>query len=248
MRLAAKTDVGIVRRENQDNYRAAQLPDGRVWALVCDGMGGANGGKEASGLACDTAEAFFAAHISRCEPGSERMLLIRALEQANTAVFRKSRQGPQYTGMGTTAVALLVSGGTAHLCHAGDSRCYLYRGGRLTQLTHDHSYVQELVDNGTITPAEAEHHPRKNVITRALGVESYVKPEYTCATVTAGDVLLLCTDGLTNAVPKKRIEQILAETSLYRAVDVLIDAANSAGGPDNITALLVGLDTEEENG
>lgn len=248
MKLAGRTDVGIVRSENQDNYRAAQLPDGRVWALVCDGMGGANGGKEASGLACDAAETYFTAHMPWCEAGGERALLLHALDKANTAVYQKACQNPRYAGMGTTAVALIVQGGTAHLCHVGDSRCYLLRGGRLTQLTHDHSYVQELLDSGAITPQEAEHHPRKNVITRALGVESTVEIEYTCATVTAGDVLLLCTDGLTNAVPRKRMEEILMQTSLYKAVDALVAAANAAGGPDNITALLVGLDTEEENG
>jgi serine/threonine protein phosphatase PrpC len=248
MKMAGKTDIGAVRSENQDNYRAALLPDGTAWALVCDGMGGARGGKIASGIACDTVEQWFADTLSACAAGQENEYLFGAMNAANTAIFARAAAEPRYAGMGTTAVAALVRGGTAHLCHVGDSRCYLLRGGRLVQLTHDHSYVQELVDSGSITPQEAEHHPRKNVITRALGVEESVRPEYTCATLAAGDILLLCSDGLTNAVSKNRIEQILNQQTVYDAADSLIDEANASGGPDNITALLLDMDTEETNG
>jgi serine/threonine protein phosphatase PrpC len=248
MKLAGKTDIGSVRNENQDNYRAAKLANGTAWALVCDGMGGARGGKLASGLACDAMETYFAQKLPSCLPGDEKAFLFEGLAQANAAVYGRACAEAAYAGMGTTAVAALLRDGTAHLCHVGDSRCYLFRAGRLTQLTHDHSYVQELVDNGTITATEAEHHPRKNVITRALGVENSVEPEYTCATVTGGDILLLCTDGLTNAVPKNRIEAILRQMPVFEAVDALIDAANSSGGPDNITALLLGVEAEDING
>ena len=248
MKLAGRTDIGSVRNENQDNYRAAQLTDGSGWALVCDGMGGARGGKVASGIACDSVEAYMAGALPALQPGEERAFLVRALEKANTDVYNASCTQKEFAGMGTTAVTALLRGDTVHLCHVGDSRCYLFRGGYLAQLTHDHSYVQELVDSGTITPMQAEHHPRKNVITRALGVENTVEPEYTCATVTKGDILLLCTDGLTNAVSKNKIEEILRGSPFYTAVDALIDAANSSGGPDNITALLLEADTEAANG
>ena len=248
MKLAAKTDIGSVRSENQDNYRASQRPGGDAWALVCDGMGGARGGKIASGIACAAVEQWFEQGVDSCAPGQEKVFLTEALEEANRAVFEKSQAEPRYAGMGTTAVAALVRTGTVHLCHVGDSRGYLYRGGRLVQLTHDHSYVQELVDSGSITSQEAENHPRKNVITRALGVEKTVEPEYTCASAAAGDIFLLCTDGLTNAVSKNRIEQLLASSSVDHAADLLIDAANSFGGPDNITVLLVEIETEDIHG
>ena len=148
-------------------------------------------------------------------------------------------------GMGTTVVCALVRDGRAYICHAGDSRAYLYHGGRLHPLTHDHSYVQELVDCGTITPEEAEHHPQKNIITRALGVDYRLGPDCTSVVVVKGDMLLLCSDGLTNALPLERIEKILARAPFYDLPDHLIEAANAAGGPDNITALLLGAEPEE---
>ena len=158
-------------------------------------------------------------------------------------------QDESLAGMGTTAVCALVRSGRIFLCHAGDSRAYLYRDGKLTQLTHDHSYVQELVDCGTITVEEAEHHPQKNIITRALGVDYRLVPEFTSAALRGGDLLLLCSDGLTNAVPRDEIEQLLAAGPFYDLPDKLIHAANENGGPDNITALLLSADpTEVRNG
>ena len=167
MKLAGKTDVGRVRQENQDDYRAGELPGGAVWALVCDGMGGAKGGREASQGACNVIEQVFQEQYAQCGAGQEGAFLKKALISANRYVFNKAAHEESLAGMGTTAVCALVRGGEATLCHAGDSRAYLCRGGKLTQLTHDHSYVQELVDCGTITEEEAEHHPQKNIITKA---------------------------------------------------------------------------------
>ena len=160
MKLAGKTDVGRIRRENQDDFRAGELPGGAAWGLVCDGMGGARGGWEASHGACDVIERCFQEQYGRCAAGGEEAFLTQALENANHAVFQKSARDEALAGMGTTVVCALVRDGRAHICHAGDSRAYLYHAGRLHQLTHDHSYVQELVDCGTITPEEAEHHPQ----------------------------------------------------------------------------------------
>lgn len=247
MRLIGCTDVGCVRNENQDNYRAACLPDGTGWALVCDGMGGANGGKLAAGLACDAVE-YLMASYAQTAPRELRAFGMQVLEQANLAVYRRACTENRYQGMGTTAVLVMVRGETAHICHVGDSRCYLFRGGKLTQLTRDHSYVQELVEKGAITPQEAETHPRKNVITRALGVEKTVEPEYTRASLRAGDILLLCSDGLSNAVQKARMEKTLAQVPFYEAAQVLVDTANACGGPDNITVLLAAPDLEVQHG
>ena len=177
MKLAGKTDVGRVRQDNQDDYRAGELPGDAAWALVCDGMGGARGGREASQCACSVIERCFQEQYSQCIPGEEETFLKKALLSANRYVFQKALREETLAGMGTTAVCALVRGGKAYLSHAGDSRAYLYRDGKLAQLTHDHSYVQELVDCGTITQEQAEHHPQKNIITRALGVDYRLEPE-----------------------------------------------------------------------
>ena len=188
MKLAGKTDVGRVRQDNQDDYRAGELPGDAAWALVCDGMGGARGGREASQCACSVIERCFQEQYSQCIPGEEETFLKKALLSANRYVFQKALREESLAGMGTTAVCALVRGGKAYLSHAGDSRAYLYRDGKLAQLTHDHSYVQELVDCGTITVEEAEHHPQKNIITRALGVDYRLDPEFTSVAVHPGDI------------------------------------------------------------
>ena len=157
MKLAGKTDVGSVRPENQDDYRAGELNGDAAWGLVCDGMGGARGGREASVSACDVIEHSFHEQYAQCLPGDEERFLKRALINANRFVFQKASREEELAGMGTTAVCALVRGGNAFICHAGDSRAYLVRDGRLTQLTHDHSYVQEL----TAAPSP----PRKPSIT-----------------------------------------------------------------------------------
>ena len=249
MKLAGKTDVGRVRQENQDDYRAGELPGGAVWALVCDGMGGAKGGREASQGACNVIENVFQEQYAQCGAGQEEAFLKKALIYANRFVFQKASHEESLAGMGTTAVCALVRGGTVYLCHAGDSRAYLFRAGKLTQLTHDHSYVQELVDCGTITVEEAEHHPQKNIITKALGVDYRLEPEFTSEKLQKGDVLLLCTDGLTNMVPVDQMEKLLVQGPFHDTPDRLIEAANANGGSDNITALLLAVDpTEVEHG
>ena len=249
MKLAGKTDVGRVRQENQDDYRAGELPGGAVWALVCDGMGGAKGGREASQGACNVFENFFQEQYAQCGAGQEEPFLKKALLYANRFVFQKAAHEEALAGMGTTAVCALVRSGNVYLCHAGDSRAYLIRDGKLTQLTHDHSYVQELVDCGTITEEEAEHHPQKNIITKALGVDYRLEPEFTAAKLKREDRLLLCTDGLTNMVPVEEMEELLAQGTFYDLPDRLIEAANAHGGSDNITALLLAVEpTEVEHG
>ena len=202
MKLAGKTDVGRVRQDNQDDYRAGELPGDAAWALVCDGMGGARGGREASQCACSVIERCLPEQYNQCIPGEEETFLKKALLSANRDVFQKALREESLAGMGTTAVCALVRGGKVFLCHAGDSRAYLYRDGRLAQLTHDHSYVQELVDCGTITVEEAEHHPQKNIITKALGVDYRLDSEFTTAPLQKGDILLLCSASSTVMVPQ----------------------------------------------
>ncbi len=244
MRLSGCTDVGCVRSENQDNYRAGRLQGGAAWALVCDGMGGANGGKLAASLACDTLEEWMMSWDPHYE-GGPRGFIMKGLDKANTVVHRQSVSEICYQGMGTTAVLALILDDQVHIAHVGDSRCYHYHSGMLTQLTRDHSYVQELVNKGAITPEEARNHPRKNVITRALGVERTVEPEYTTSTLYKGEMLLLCSDGLSNVVSDDQIARILSTQPFFAAAQNLVDTANACGGPDNVTVLLAAPEMEE---
>ena len=195
--------------------------------------------------ACSVIERCFQEQYNQCIPGEEETFLKKALLSANRYVFQKALREESLAGMGTTAVCALVRGGKAYLSHAGDSRAYLYRDGKLAQLTHDHSYVQELVDCGTITQEQAEHHPQKNIITRALGVDYRLEPEVTSVQLQAKDLLLLCSDGLTNMVPVEQMEQLLAQGPFYDLPDRLVDAANENGGSDNITALLLAVEPTE---
>ena len=247
MKLAGKTDVGRVRQENQDDYRAGELPGGAAWCLVCDGMGGARGGREASYSACDVIEHCFQEQYSQCMPGEEAVFLKKALIRANRFIFQKAMREEALAGMGTTAVCALVRAGQVFLCHAGDSRAYLFHAGGLRQITRDHSMVQQLVDSGQITREQAAVHPQKNLITRALGVSANIVPEYNRCEIEAGDILLLCTDGLTNMVADDDIAQVLREVPFFDATSILVDRALQAGGQDNITVLLMGVEATEVN-
>lgn len=246
MKLTGKTDIGSCRKENQDNYRAARLPDDTVWAVVCDGMGGAAAGQLASQVATDALEDCFAAALPKLAQGQEHAFLLKCVAKANRAVYDEALKAPENKGMGTTTVCVLVRDGVAHIVHVGDSRAYLCRQGQLIQLTKDHSMVQQLVESGQLTSQEAAHHPQKNLITKALGVEPQVEGDYTCVPVRDGDLLLLCTDGLSGAVPDEQLLQILEHTPFFITPRKLIERALQAGGQDNVTALLVGVEPTEE--
>lgn len=244
MKLAGKTDVGYTRLENQDNFRAARLPDDTVWAVVCDGMGGAAAGKLASQVATDTLEDCFAL-IPNLAQGQEREFLLRCMASANRAVYLESTKDPANRGMGTTAVCVLVRDGIAHIVHAGDSRAYLCRHGELTQLTTDHSMVQQMVERGQLTSEEAEHHPNKNLITRALGIEAEVDCDYNRMITQTGDTFLLCSDGLSGFVPEDELLSLLDRTPFFVTPRKLIERALKGGGKDNITALVIGVEPTE---
>ena len=161
MKLVAKTDIGSQRSENQDSYRGGRRPDDAVWGAVCDGMGGARGGRLASTMAVDALQQAIEAGIDEAQtPQAGRALLESAVEQANRSVYEKARGTPSLSGMGTTVVCALVRGGLAQYVHVGDSRIYLFRNNKLLQLTKDHSMVQEMVEQGALTEEEAQNHPR----------------------------------------------------------------------------------------
>lgn len=247
MKLAAKTDIGNQRNENQDNYRAGYEKNDTVWALVCDGMGGANGGKIASGIAAANLEELFVKNMDVLEtPMAVRKFLLNSIDATNNIVFSRAAETPALRGMGTTIVSVVVREGRAQYAHVGDSRLYLLHGGELTQLTRDHSMVQELLEQGSITSQEATHHPKKNLITRALGVAVGVSIDYDECPVSEGDVLLLCTDGLSNYVTDSEMTDILQTESFYEAPNVLVQKALDMGGLDNITVLLVKVEPVED--
>ena len=247
MKIAAITDIGSCRQENQDNYCAQQLAGGTAWGIVCDGMGGVNGGRIAARIATDTMQQYFARQMHTLQPGAEKSFIMRGFDVTNRAVYEKATSDPEMLGMGTTAVCAYAGNGFAHIVHAGDSRAYLYHEGGLRQITRDHSMVQQLVDSGQVTREEAALHPQKNLITRALGVAANIVPEYNRCEIEAGDILLLCTDGLTNMIPDGEIARVLREVPFFDATSILVDRALQAGGQDNITVLLMGVETTEVN-
>ncbi|HIR53178.1 MAG TPA: Stp1/IreP family PP2C-type Ser/Thr phosphatase [Candidatus Onthovicinus excrementipullorum] len=241
MRIVAKTDTGLVRSMNQDAYAAGELPVGAAWAVVCDGMGGASGGDVASSLAVKTiSEHITSGYRDGMGAKSVRNMLDCAISAANITIYDMSRSNESLRGMGTTVVAVIVAGGTAYISHAGDSRAYmLSEGGELRQLTRDHSMVQELLECGKLTPEEARTHPRKNVITRALGVADSIDADFSEEKMEPGDVLLICTDGLSNYISNDDIVEVTKSHNYYEFADELIKKANSNGGGDNITVVAV---------
>ena len=238
MLICAKTDIGKSRNENQDAFAVGQLTGG-IFGVVCDGMGGAAGGRIAGTTA---AEVFSSVFTELCEADGEQPIdekMVSAAQKANNAVYSLALLNPELHGMGTTIVACTVMSSQIYLIHAGDSRAYLLRDGVLSQLTKDHSMVQMLVDDGYISEEQAQTHAYKNIITRALGTEEQVDIDTDRLDALEGDMILLCSDGLSNCVPKEKMVEILLNNEFDAAAEALIDAANENGGGDNITAVIL---------
>ena len=234
LEAAAYTSPGRIRSHNEDAY--GYRADCGIF-VVCDGMGGAAGGEIASRLTVDTLLARF---TSEPAPPPGRGLLHDSIAAANAAVLDRAEGDPGLHGMGTTLVVLLLQTGRAIIAHAGDSRCYLFRGGRLLAQTNDHSLVDEQIRLGAMTREEAERSPLRSVITRAIGTQKSASEEIFELPTQAGDTFLLCTDGLTRELADDGIASILcAHPGLEVAAQRLVDAANQAGGRDNVTCLLV---------
>lgn len=240
MRIVAKTDIGRVRNSNQDSYAAGELPNGVAWAVVCDGMGGAAGGNVASSTAVKIiSEKITSLYRKGMSPLSIKNMLVTAINAANISVFDMSRANIELEGMGTTVVCTVVVDSVAYIAHAGDSRAYAVSNNEVIQLTRDHSVVQELVEKGELTVAQAKHHPNKNIITRALGVDPDIKIDYCEYDINNDDIVLLCTDGLTNFVDSEVFENIIESNPYYQIADLLVSKANENGGGDNITVVAI---------
>ena len=229
----ARTDVGLVRGHNEDSF-LVQPP---VFA-VCDGMGGHAAGEVASSISVQTIGARAPIH-------ADDVLLGAAVEAANAAVIEGAAQGLGKPGMGCTASCVHIEGSKVAVAHVGDSRIYLLHQGTLVRLTHDHSYVEELVDAGEITADEARVHPSRSVITRALGSDPDMYADHFTLDISAGDRIVLCSDGLSSMVEDSEIEAIAVSSALPQtAADNLVAAALEAGGHDNVTVVVVDVNDD----
>ncbi len=242
MKYYGNTHIGNVRDENQDAFEIIQL-DGALCATVCDGMGGENGGSVASATAIKAYHDYIKDNMNSSVLLSEDLsellkVMGGAVKYAHKQVMKKAREDEHLEGMGTTLVSALVKENSAFVVNVGDSRCYVVSGDKISKVTKDHSYVQDLVDSGLLTEEEAETHPEKNSITRAVGFDYNMTPD--AFYVPSFDVLVLCTDGLTNMVDKEEIKSIILDKiTLDSAVEKLIDRARENGGLDNITVALI---------
>ncbi|WP_281891067.1 Stp1/IreP family PP2C-type Ser/Thr phosphatase [Paenibacillus sp. YYML68] len=247
LKAAFLSDIGLVRTVNEDSAFVQEQVHGWSLAIVADGMGGHQAGDVASKMAVE----WIPQGLLPLDPAaSEEELAERlksAVELANAQIFEFASGRESYHGMGTTVVAVLANPSVAVIAHIGDSRAYRIREGRLEQLTQDHSLVNELLKSGQITREEADHHPRRNVLTRALGTEATIEVDVQSVYWRPGDLLLLCSDGLSGLVEQERIlSTVLEESSLEHKVRRLVDEALAAGGDDNVTVVL--LENVPQNG
>lgn len=246
MRIFAKTDTGKVRSINQDCYDFCVVNEDLAWALVCDGMGGTNFGEIASNLAKNTIkenfESFFKLNKEEYTNENIKEIILSSALKANENIFNKSKE-ESFSNMGTTVVIAVIFKDTLHIAHVGDSRAYVVSSNEIRQLTSDHSFVQEMVKSGKITPQEAKTSSKKNIITRALGVESSVSVDYESFILSEGDKIFLCTDGLTNYIDGDDFLRYFSEYEVGEIPNALVEDANRLGGNDNITVLLISRDS-----
>ena len=237
MIIHSKIDKGVIRHSNQDAFIAGEISKNFTFAIVCDGMGGANAGNIASEIAVKTvSEYLYNSYRENMTLSEIERVVKSAVWSANLQIFDRASKNAALNGMGTTIAIAVVKDNEAVTAHVGDSRIYLVND-KLTQLTKDHSIVQSLIESGKITPEDASVHPRRNVITRALGVEGEVIVDTDFLTLQQNDTLLLCSDGLTNFVTSEKILETFLQNEITYVAEKLVDLANEGGGGDNITVV-----------
>ena len=245
--VAARSDVGMIRAGNEDSF-FAEANETRGLFIVADGMGGHAAGEVASEMAVQIISRELA-NITDVSGDDVRKRVAEAVKKANATIYERTITEVDKQGMGTTASVLILTGSKYLIGQVGDSRVYLLRDGKLRQLTKDHSYVQEQVDAGFLTPEQARYHPYSNVITRCVGASDSVEPDTYLGEVRTGDVYLVASDGLTGMVDDRRLQQLLfSRETPGRVVDALISEANGRGGLDNITAIVVQVTAAVSNG
>ena len=241
MKIYAETDIGNVRKINQDSFYILEENENCKLCILADGMGGYTGGEVASRLACMSAAEYIKEIFdSEKQYSKEEILEIikRAMEYANYVVYEKSKQEEELEQMGTTLEICLIYNNRAHIGHIGDSRIYRIRQGIMRMITVDHSYVQKLVKDGTITKEEAINHPKKNMLMKALGCEDKIEPDIMVKGFNPEDIILICSDGLTNMIAEQEIYNIVEE-NIENATQNLIKKAKELGGYDNITIIII---------
>lgn len=240
LKVFSQSDTGLVRTSNEDACRCGVFSPDAAWAVVCDGMGGVNGGNVASSIAVEKiSETILSGYREGMSGDAVRELIASAVSRANRSVHEMAGSDVTLTGMGTTVVAVVASGGVIHVAHAGDSRAYLITPDAIRRLTTDHSVVQEMVDKGDLTEQQARKHPQKNIITRALGIEDSLRVDYSEVPAPENARLLICTDGLTNYAEEERIFALAKEYRGKELTERLIALAKSGGGGDNITVVVL---------
>ncbi len=240
MQIIGNTDVGRTRIANEDAFKFGKFDDGTSWAVVCDGMGGVHGGKVASSTAID----IVSQKINKCYNTSMNIasienLLLSAITTANCLVYDRGSSDKELEGMGTTIVAAVCKNGEVCIAHVGDSRAYIISDSKIRLITKDHSLVQEMLDMGQITETEFEHHPRKNIITRAMGVDEKIDIEFDTVEFGENDALILCSDGLSGLLKKEKLLEMYNQYDFNTLADKYIEAANDNGGVDNITVVVM---------
>ena len=235
-----KSDVGMAREMNQDYYYISDDQNEVKLYILADGMGGYKGGEIASKLAVTCARNYIENNIKETPKDKESLIQLvgSSVEYANMVVYEKSKEDSELEGMGTTLEICLVYNNRAFIAHVGDSRIYRIRKEFMRKLTKDHSYVQKLVEDGTITKEEADRHPKKNMLMKALGCNAFVEPDVTIKGFLKGDTIIICSDGLTNMLTQDEIYNIATSKFEYAPSD-LIEKANKKGGYDNITVIII---------
>ena len=236
----AKSDKGNVRETNEDYFYISNSLDQIQLFLLADGMGGYNGGEIASQLAIQTAKNYIENNFKEIEKDRDSIiqLLGSSMEYANMVVYEKAKENPELQGMGTTLEICLIYNNKAYIGHVGDSRIYRVRKQFIRKLTQDHSYVQKLVKEGTITKEQAEHHPQKNMLMKALGCNAFVEPDVMVKGFLKDDILIMCSDGLSNMVDQQTIYE-MASKNIEQATKDLVQLAKDRGGYDNITVVII---------
>lgn len=241
MKITAKTDVGCVYEDNQDFYVAGRLSDDSYWVVLCDGMGGVADGGRASRMAGE----FFKTEIELrlldlITPETIKGFMLDAVKRCNLKVHSEGATS-EGAMMGTTVVMAIVRSNVVYVVHAGDSRAYHIQKRSIKQITRDHSIVQELLDAGKITPEQATNHPNKNIITSAVGIEDEIRIDVNEQKLSRGDMLLICSDGLSNMLSNDELLAIAKDNDFYKTADLMVERAVEAGGFDNITAVVLSV-------
>ena len=242
MQSYAKTDIGKAREMNQDFIYVSENIEDIKLCILADGMGGYKGGEIASSLATTSARNYIKENLDNIDlQDSEIMqnLIRKAMEYANEVVYEKSKENEELEQMGTTLEICLIYGNKVYIGHIGDSRIYRIRKNIIRRITTDHSYVETLVKDGTITREEAFYHPKKNMLMKALGCTEDIEPDITVKGFLEEDIMLMCSDGLTNMLQEEEIYNIIKE-NIETACDTLIQKANERGGYDNISVIIIG--------